>query len=78
MKTRSIAGDKRSMTDNQQEWRQDTEKKPTDVISWLLKAKEDGDAWAPPGDLSLYDEGRLVIVAGRSVECSPSAYIICS
>lgn len=56
------------MTDDQQEWREDTEKKPTDVISWLLKAKEDGDPYASPSDESLYDEGRLVIVAGRFVE----------
>ena len=60
-------GDARSLADDQQQWRNDTEKKPTDVISWLLKAKDDGDACAPASDLSLYDEGRLVITAGRLV-----------
>lgn len=54
--------------ENQQEWRQDTVKKPTDVISWLLKAIDDHDPSAPPGDGALYDEGRLAIVAGRSVQ----------
>lgn len=66
------------MTEDQQEWRQDTEKKPTDVISWLLKAKGDGDPCAPPSDESLYDEGRLVIVAGRSVERFTPAFITSS
>lgn len=60
-------GDARSLADNKQQWRNDAEKKPTDVVSWLLKAKDDGDACVPASDLSLYDEGRLVVVAGRLV-----------
>jgi cytochrome P450 len=56
------------LTDRCQDWRQDTEKKPTDVVSWLLKAKDDGDPSAPASDRYLYDEGRLAIVAGRSVD----------
>jgi hypothetical protein len=40
---------------------------PTDVISWLLKAKDENDQSAPPGDKALDEDGRLIIIAGRCV-----------
>ncbi|KAJ5900869.1 uncharacterized protein N7473_004939 [Penicillium subrubescens] len=58
------------------EWHKDTEKTPTDVVSWLLKAKDDGDPSAPPGDLYLYDEGRLAIVAGSDTTASTLAHVL--
>ncbi|KAJ5159798.1 uncharacterized protein N7482_006802 [Penicillium canariense] len=58
------------------EWRQDSEKRPTDVVSWLLKAKDDGDASAPPGDDCLYDEGRLAIIAGSDTTGTTFANVL--
>lgn len=46
------------------------EKVPTNVISWLLKAMEEKDPSAPPGDQALNEDGRLLIIAGRCVESS--------
>ena len=40
---------------------------PKDILSWLLKAKEDGDPCAPPGDQALEEDARLLIIAGRWV-----------
>lgn len=40
-------------------------REPQDVMSWLLKAKEDGDPCAPPGDRALEEDARLLIIAGR-------------
>ncbi|KAJ5690479.1 hypothetical protein N7462_004871 [Penicillium macrosclerotiorum] len=57
-------------------WYQETEKKPTDVVSWLLKAKDDGDPSAPPTDGALYDEGRLVIIAGSDTTGVTLAHIL--
>ncbi|CAL5875163.1 uncharacterized protein PFLUO_LOCUS9467 [Penicillium psychrofluorescens] len=41
-------------------WQSDNEETPTDLVSWLLKAKEANDRSAPPGDVALSDEGRLL------------------
>lgn len=48
-----------------QSWKQDDTQDPSDVISWLLKAKKDNDGTAPPGDQALDEDGRLMIIAGR-------------
>lgn len=40
---------------------------PQDVMSWLLKAMDEGDPSAPPGDLAIQEDSRVMIVAGRSV-----------
>ncbi|KAJ5675976.1 hypothetical protein N7462_008873 [Penicillium macrosclerotiorum] len=40
------------------------EKTPKDIISWLLKATEEKDQSAPPGDQALNEDGRLLIIAG--------------
>jgi len=44
-----------------------------DVISWLLKAIEEKDPSAPPDDQALNEDGRLMIIAGRSVRDPPTA-----
>lgn len=36
-----------------------------DVISWLLKAIDEKDQSAPPGEQSLNEDGRLMIITGR-------------
>lgn len=41
------------------------DQEPRDVMSWLLKAKEDGDPCAPPGDQAIEEDARLLIIAGR-------------
>ncbi|KAF3384940.1 hypothetical protein F1880_002809 [Penicillium rolfsii] len=58
------------------EWRQDTAKIPTDVVSWLLKAMDDGEPSAPVTDVSLYDEGNLVIAAGSDTTASTLAHVL--
>ncbi|KAK8137190.1 cytochrome P450 [Apiospora sp. TS-2023a] len=37
---------------------------PSDVVSWLIKAEEDGEKGAPGSNLSWQEEARLLIVAG--------------
>ncbi|KAJ5815613.1 hypothetical protein N7474_007390 [Penicillium riverlandense] len=67
-------------------WQSGNEETPTDLVSWLLKAKEANDRSAPPGDPALGEEGRLVIIAGSDttgtalahalyfLACDPTAY----
>lgn len=43
------------------------DQEPRDIMSWLLKAKEDGDPCAPPGDQAIEEDARLLIIAGREV-----------
>ncbi|KAK7427043.1 hypothetical protein QQZ08_006470 [Neonectria magnoliae] len=38
---------------------------PRDVISWLLRAEEDNDRSAPPGEGAFQEDSRLMIIAGR-------------
>lgn len=42
----------------------DKDQTPRDIISWLLKAKEEGDNSAPPGELAIQEDARLLIIAG--------------
>lgn len=51
-----------------QEWRRDSTKTPTDIISWLLKATDEDHNFGPSGDEALCDDGRLAIIAGRYVD----------
>lgn len=37
---------------------------PRDIMSWLLKAEEEGDNSAPPGELAIQEDARLLIIAG--------------
>ena len=37
---------------------------PRDVISWLIKAREENDRSAPPGELALAEDSRLLIITG--------------
>ncbi|KAL4925251.1 cytochrome P450 [Aspergillus undulatus] len=46
------------------EWKASESKVPKDVISWLLKAMDEKDQSAPPGDQALDEDGRLMIIAG--------------
>lgn len=38
---------------------------PGDVISWLLRAEDENDRSAPPGEGAFQEDSRLMIVAGR-------------
>ncbi|KAE8351348.1 cytochrome P450 [Aspergillus coremiiformis] len=46
------------------QWNVAKDKTPRDVISWLLKALEEQDPSAPPGNQALNEDGRLMIIAG--------------
>ncbi|KAJ5751027.1 hypothetical protein N7533_008055 [Penicillium manginii] len=50
---------------------------PKDVISWLVKALYEEDQSAPPGHQALNEDGRLMIIAGRSVyiQSDPQSYL---
>ena len=37
---------------------------PRDIMSWLLKAEEEGDNSAPPGEMAIQEDARLLIIAG--------------
>ncbi|KAL4936547.1 hypothetical protein BDV06DRAFT_216594 [Aspergillus oleicola] len=45
-------------------WKASKDKLPKDVISWLLKAIDEKDQSAPPGDQALNEDGRLMIITG--------------
>ena len=55
------------------------DQEPRDVMSWLLKAKEDGDPSAPPGDQAIEEDARLLIIAGRYVAlpCFLATMFVC-
>lgn len=40
---------------------------PQDVISWLIKAFNEGDSSAPPGEMAMQEDARLLIITGRCV-----------
>lgn len=40
---------------------------PRDVISWLIKAFSEGDSSAPPGEMAMQEDARLLIITGRYV-----------
>lgn len=40
---------------------------PRDVISWLIKAFNEGDSSAPPGEMAMQEDARLLIITGRCV-----------
>lgn len=40
-------------------------KDPQDIISWLIKAEDEGDESAPPGEAAFQEDSRVLIVAGR-------------
>lgn len=50
-----------------QKWEEEKSQDPADVISWLLKALKENDQSAPPGEVALQEDGRLLIIAGRYV-----------
>ncbi|PTB64968.1 cytochrome P450 [Trichoderma citrinoviride] len=37
---------------------------PRDIISWLIKAVTEGDPSAPPGEMAIQEDARLLIIAG--------------
>ncbi|KAL4804568.1 cytochrome P450 [Aspergillus unguis] len=52
------------ITEKKAEWKSSETKVPQDVISWLLKAIDEKDQSAPPGDQALNEDGRLMIITG--------------
>lgn len=40
-------------------------KDPQDVMSWLIKADDEGDGSAPPGEGAFQEDSRVLVVAGR-------------
>jgi hypothetical protein len=44
---------------------------PKDVMSWLLRAEDENDQSAPPGEGAFQEDSRLMIIAGRQVVYSP-------
>lgn len=40
---------------------------PRDIISWLIKAFDEGDSSAPTGEMAMQEDARLLIIAGRYV-----------
>lgn len=40
---------------------------PKDVMSWLLRAEDENDQSAPPGEGAFQEDSRLMIIAGRQV-----------
>jgi len=38
---------------------------PDDIFSWSLKAIDENDQSAPPGEFALREDARLIIIAGR-------------
>ncbi|KAJ0426668.1 cytochrome P450 [Aspergillus carlsbadensis] len=52
------------IAEKKHEWNASETKVPQDVISWLLKAADEKDQSAPPGDQALNEDGRLMIVTG--------------
>lgn len=43
------------------------DQEPRDIISWLIKALNEGDSSAPPGEMAIQEDARLLIIAGRCV-----------
>ncbi|EGR44824.1 uncharacterized protein TRIREDRAFT_69648 [Trichoderma reesei QM6a] len=37
---------------------------PRDIISWLIKSLNEGDPSAPPGEMAIQEDARLLIIAG--------------
>lgn len=40
------------------------QKDPQDVISWLIRAEDEGDGSAPPGERAFQEDARVLVVAG--------------
>ncbi|KAM0293758.1 hypothetical protein ACHAPM_011480 [Fusarium culmorum] len=59
-KRKIIASEKASLKDQD----------PRDIMSWLLKAKEDGKSCAPLGDQAMEEDARLLIIAGSDTVAS--------
>ncbi|OBS15711.1 hypothetical protein FPOA_13494 [Fusarium poae] len=59
-KRKIIASEKASLKDQD----------PQDIMSWLVKAMEDGDPCAPPGDQAVEEDARLLIIAGSDTVAS--------
>ncbi|KAH0524178.1 hypothetical protein TsFJ059_009080 [Trichoderma semiorbis] len=54
---------------------------PRDIISWLLKALNEGDPSAPPGEIAIQEDARLLIIAGSdttSAALSNALYYLAS
>ncbi|KAF7588967.1 hypothetical protein BBP40_004969 [Aspergillus hancockii] len=54
----------------------DTEKYPEDIVSWLIKAFLENDVSAPPSELALHDDSRVIVVAGSETTATALANTI--
>ncbi|PLB48501.1 putative cytochrome P450 [Aspergillus steynii IBT 23096] len=64
------------MAEKKSKWIADEEKSPKDVISWLLKASDENDQSAPPGDQALNEDGRLMLIAGSDTTAATLAHAL--
>ncbi|KAL1626711.1 hypothetical protein SLS54_002874 [Diplodia seriata] len=46
---------------------------PQDIISWLIKARFEHDRSAPPGEMALHEDARLLIIAGSDTTAAALA-----
>ncbi|KAF4541054.1 Cytochrome p450 [Lasiodiplodia theobromae] len=51
----------------------DRKHEPTDLLSWLLKARYENDRSAPPGKIALDEDARLIIIAGSDTTAAAVA-----
>ncbi|KAF3026714.1 hypothetical protein E8E14_014727 [Neopestalotiopsis sp. 37M] len=58
----------------QKTWKSD--KQPTDIVSWLIKAQDENDPTAPPSDAALHEDSRVIIVAGSETTATTLAAIL--
>ncbi|ETS82892.1 hypothetical protein PFICI_04768 [Pestalotiopsis fici W106-1] len=58
----------------QKTWKSD--KQPTDIVSWLIKAQDENDPTAPPSQAALHEDSRVIIVAGSETTATTLAAIV--
>ncbi|OJD30040.1 cytochrome p450 [Diplodia corticola] len=46
---------------------------PQDILSWLIKARFEHDKSAPPGEMALHEDARLLIIAGSDTTAAALA-----
>ncbi|KAL4862506.1 cytochrome P450 [Aspergillus spectabilis] len=63
------------IAEKKDEWKVSETKVPQDVISWLLKAAEEKDQSAPPGDQALNEDSRLMIIPGSDTTSVALAHV---
>ncbi|KAJ5939681.1 hypothetical protein N7466_002815 [Penicillium verhagenii] len=64
------------IAEKKQKWTSNSNQVPEDVISWLMKAIEENDPSAPPGDQALNEDGRLMMIAGSDTTGTTLAHAL--